>query len=299
MPKSEFAEVISPTSIIWRPKLYSCFEQLCMKKPLASGIFRKNKSEYAERNSQTMSLRSRFKKGAHPNPSGNRDDKIDSYAAEHDEAELDVACLPGDTEEDVIVGQIGMIELPQLPELSPTKDQEEVKDTLAILPRTKTLGSHTINKRPQFSTKNPYRSIASPGLRSNMKTFWAPSIISINLSFEIGPPKVLLVEDNKIQRIEMIAKLTEACGWQPDIACNGVEAVQKYIEYSQLNYRYTAIFMDLTMPEMDGFTATRRIRSLELSNDYLMTRIIGMLGSFEKESEQRCKDSGMNFTGIC
>lgn len=152
-----------------------------------------------------------------------------------------------------------------------------------------------MQRRSMFSRNSPFRSLESINLRSNIKKFLAPTAqLGKSLSLEIGPPKLLLVEDNSVHRDVLQVKLLEVFGWEPDVACNGEEAVQKYKLYADLGYRYTAIFMDTTMPVMDGYTATTRIRALELENTFSSTLIIGILGSFEMSSEKRCLDAGMN-----
>ncbi len=67
---------------------------------------------------------------------------------------------------------------------------------------------------------------------------------------------VLLAEDNRINQI-VIQKFLEKFGHQVSIAHNGVEAVEMH-----KTNEYDLILMDVRMPEMDGPTATRMIRSL-------------------------------------
>ena len=68
--------------------------------------------------------------------------------------------------------------------------------------------------------------------------------------------KVLLVEDTEDNR-QMMRKLLEMSGYQVVEAINGVEAVRLASEE-----RPGIILMDLSLPLIDGLTATRRIRSL-------------------------------------
>lgn len=73
--------------------------------------------------------------------------------------------------------------------------------------------------------------------------------------------KVLLVEDTEDNR-QMMRKLLEMSGYQVVEAINGVEAVR--LAYEE---RPGIILMDLSLPVIDGLTATRRIRSVPgLSN---------------------------------
>lgn len=68
--------------------------------------------------------------------------------------------------------------------------------------------------------------------------------------------KVLLVEDTEDNR-QMMRKLLEMSGYRVVEAINGVEAVR--LAYEE---RPGIILMDLSLPLIDGLTATRRIRSL-------------------------------------
>jgi CheY-like chemotaxis protein len=68
--------------------------------------------------------------------------------------------------------------------------------------------------------------------------------------------KVLLVEDTEDNR-QMMKRLLEMSGYQVVEAINGEEAVKLASEAQP-----TIILMDLSLPLIDGLTATRRIRSL-------------------------------------
>ncbi|KPA13324.1 chemotaxis protein CheY [Candidatus Magnetomorum sp. HK-1] len=98
--------------------------------------------------------------------------------------------------------------------------------------------------------------------------------------------KILLVEDNPINRI-VAKKLLDNLGYQIDSVDNGVKAVT---EVSQKDY--DLIFMDIQMPEMDGYEATRRIRLNE--KDKKHTIIVAMTAHAMRGDQEKCLKTGMD-----
>lgn len=112
------------------------------------------------------------------------------------------------------------------------------------------------------------------------------------LSLEkITGARLLLVEDNDINR-KFASSLLNLMGFSVETAINGKDAVSK-INKNIVDHRsiYDAILMDIEMPVMDGYTATRIIRS---SSDFDSLPIIAMTAHALKGTEDKCIEVGMN-----
>jgi CheY-like chemotaxis protein len=99
----------------------------------------------------------------------------------------------------------------------------------------------------------------------------------------------LLAEDIEINR-EIVQVLFEPTGLKIDCAVNGLEALRMFEEAPA---KYDIIIMDVQMPEMDGFEATKRIRALD-NEKAKNIPIIAMTANVFKEDIERCLNSGMN-----
>jgi PAS domain S-box-containing protein len=101
--------------------------------------------------------------------------------------------------------------------------------------------------------------------------------------------RILLVEDNEINQ-QVAIELLESSGARVTVANHGGEAVKILTEGDQPP-PFDIVLMDLQMPEMDGFTATRHIRANPRLQDI---PIIAMTAHAMVEERQRCFDLGMN-----
>jgi PAS domain S-box-containing protein len=99
--------------------------------------------------------------------------------------------------------------------------------------------------------------------------------------------RILLAEDNEInQKLAVI--LMQKAGYSVDAVETGTQAFEKV-----QNNSYSAVLMDVQMPEMDGFEATRRIREWE-KKDGGHVPIIAMTAHAMPGDRERCLEAGMD-----
>lgn len=103
------------------------------------------------------------------------------------------------------------------------------------------------------------------------------------------PLKILLAEDDKINQILAI-KMLEKEGFDITVAGNGIEAVEAIREK-----KFDVVLMDVQMPEMDGYTATKEIRRLEVDNEKISrTPIIAMTAHASPHDRNVSLSAGMD-----
>jgi CheY-like chemotaxis protein len=100
-----------------------------------------------------------------------------------------------------------------------------------------------------------------------------------------GPFRILVVDDVRDNR-ELLRALLEHIGFQVREAANGEEALAAFEDWSP-----HAVLMDMRMPVMDGYEATRRIKATEAGRD---TPVIAVTASAFKDSEEEVLATGVS-----
>jgi signal transduction histidine kinase/ActR/RegA family two-component response regulator len=142
------------------------------------------------------------------------------------------------------------------------------------------------------------------GVKSELRrgsTFWAElpfalakdiPVAAVNPASLAASPahrrwRVLLVEDNAINR-KVAQRVLENLGCEVDLAVDGEKAIECCVRQ-----RYDAVLMDCQMPNVDGYTATGRIRLRERSQDYRVP-IIALTAHAMTGDRERCLAAGMD-----
>jgi len=99
-------------------------------------------------------------------------------------------------------------------------------------------------------------------------------------------PKILLVEDNEFNR-DMLSRRLERKGFHIVLAVDGIQAVKMASTESP-----DLILMDMSLPEIDGWEATRRIKSQATTQSIPVIALTAhaMAGDREKALEAGCDD---------
>ncbi|NVE95987.1 PAS domain-containing hybrid sensor histidine kinase/response regulator [Altererythrobacter lutimaris] len=104
-----------------------------------------------------------------------------------------------------------------------------------------------------------------------------------------GAP-ILLAEDFDINR-ELVMEMARRLDLEMDTACDGAEAVAMVRAADKAGHPYSLVLMDLQMPVMDGFAATRVIR--ESGFDATSLPIVALTANAYAEDIAACKQAGM------
>lgn len=99
---------------------------------------------------------------------------------------------------------------------------------------------------------------------------------------------ILVVEDNAVNQV-VVRRMLTSLGCTVSLADSGKTALGMMIDN-----HYDIIFMDCSMPVMDGFEATRRIREMERSAGESARIIVALTANVMAEDQKACEDAGMD-----
>ena len=109
-------------------------------------------------------------------------------------------------------------------------------------------------------------------------------------SFDFTGKKILLVEDNALN-LEIAEEILQEVGFTVDTANDGDIAVEKLKDAKE--GQYDLVLMDVQMPRLDGYTATKEIRTLD--NPFAANiPIIAMTANAFEEDKRKSFEAGMN-----
>ncbi len=101
-----------------------------------------------------------------------------------------------------------------------------------------------------------------------------------------APLRILVAEDVAVNQ-KLLRVFLEPLGHHVDMAANGLEAVAAVERFG-----YDVVLMDIQMPEMDGFTATQKIR--EMAGRAGQTHIVALTANAMSGDRERCIQAGAN-----
>lgn len=151
-------------------------------------------------------------------------------------------------------------------------------------------GTISVNSKPNegstFTVEMPVRVMDEEAIRKYEEENKPVDISGSEFSLE--NKKILLVEDNEMNR-EIGTEILEEAGIIPDTAADGALAVKAVTEKGTDYYDF--ILMDIQMPVMDGYEATKAIRALP---DGDKVKIIALSANAFEEDVQQSLSIGMN-----
>ncbi|MEO5970313.1 MAG: ATP-binding protein, partial [Bdellovibrionia bacterium] len=141
-------------------------------------------------------------------------------------------------------------------------------------------------KGTTFRAEIPFKKSSTLILVDNSAKDQNPSSSAQEIEKPVG--RVLVAEDNQINQ-HVVSRMLQKLGWKHHLVSNGKEVIHALNEF-----HFDLILMDCQMPEMDGYEATRVVRtSIEtISNRDIP--IIALTANAIQGDEEKCRECGMN-----
>ena len=154
-----------------------------------------------------------------------------------------------------------------------------------------------ITSFPKPATLSDLSNASEMALQSSGNVSASPSLndnVSPNLpeTLNLAKTRILLVDDVSINQLIGVSMLEEfEC--EVDVAENGIEAL-KALNNATDNNPYQLILMDCQMPKMDGYEATRLIRTNAGGSRHAKVPIIAITANVMQGDKERCLEAGMD-----
>jgi CheY-like chemotaxis protein/HPt (histidine-containing phosphotransfer) domain-containing protein len=146
--------------------------------------------------------------------------------------------------------------------------------------------------RPNAIGLKPIRAVLLANLVDQVLTGKTAHVSEVKAAAQSLPTfrgnKILLVEDNPVNQ-RVAQRTLQNLAAEVTIANNGAEALELVAASP-----FDAVLMDCQMPVMDGFTATRRIREMELRRGAKRLPIIALTANVMSEDREKCLAAGMD-----
>ncbi|CAN9362440.1 unnamed protein product [Alternaria alternata] len=178
----------------------------------------------------------------------------------------------------------------------PAENLQYTAPTSQLLqPLSQEIKQHTYPSSPTNSLQSTLESLnsdASGPVASSTagSTTAQPSVTSPTEEEDPVISHTLIVDDNLLNRRLLIAYMKKN-GLQFEEASNGQEALDKYREGSR---KFDVILMDMSMPVMDGMSATRAIREYERDNNMPRCSIVALTGLVSSSAKLEAWSSGID-----
>jgi signal transduction histidine kinase/CheY-like chemotaxis protein len=176
-------------------------------------------------------------------------------------------------------------------ELQPKLPEVIIKEIKAELPTPNDEhqnGDHTPSHRPEPTPIQDHQAVVP----HHVTSISSPAVLTGNTADHTQ--HLLLVDDNPIN-LRILTTLVKRLKHTYETASNGLEAVQLYKASLIQNHQFDFVFMDISMPVMNGFEATREIRRFEKEEKVSCSaRIAALTGLGSEMSRQEAFASGTN-----
>ncbi len=164
---------------------------------------------------------------------------------------------------------------------------------LAISKKIIEMMNGNISVKSEFGKGSTFIFTITAGISATLNNVNIQPSVSLSktedLKFIFAGKRILLAEDIEINR-EILIALLDGTGVEIVTAENGREAYELFAENPD---SYDIIFMDIHMPEVDGYEATRRIRKMNFPKANTIP-IIAMTANVFREDIEKCREAGMN-----